>query len=49
MRRRLCNGKNCVGSNQEWRTCNSEPCKGIIIKDIILMQIVFYFKQNIEK
>ena len=29
MRRRLCNGKNCIGCNQEWRTCNSEPCKGL--------------------
>ena len=28
MRRRLCNGKNCLGCNQEWRACNSEPCKG---------------------
>lgn len=27
MRRRLCNGKNCIGCNQEWRTCNSDPCK----------------------
>ena len=28
MRRRLCNGKNCVGGNQEWRTCNEIKCKG---------------------
>jgi hypothetical protein len=28
MRRRLCNGKHCAGCNQEWRTCNTEPCKG---------------------
>ena len=28
MRRRVCNGKSCVGCNQEWRTCNSDPCKG---------------------
>ena len=27
MRRRLCNGKNCLVCNQEWSTCNSEPCK----------------------
>jgi semaphorin 5 len=27
MRRRSCNGKLCIGCNQEWRTCNSEPCK----------------------
>jgi semaphorin 5 len=28
MRKRVCNGKNCVGCNQEWQTCNSEPCQG---------------------
>lgn len=27
MRRRSCGGKFCIGCNQEWRTCNSEPCK----------------------
>lgn len=26
MRRRVCNGKNCVGCNQEWKLCNSNPC-----------------------
>ena len=27
MRRRLCGSKICFGCNQEWRTCNTEPCK----------------------
>lgn len=26
MRRRVCNGRTCVGCNQEWRTCNSHRC-----------------------
>lgn len=30
MRRRLCNSKICLGCNQEWRTCNSEPCQNKI-------------------
>lgn len=27
MRRRLCNGKHCLGCNQEWKTCNEMKCK----------------------
>jgi semaphorin 5 len=27
IRRRTCNGKFCIGCNQEWRTCNSDICK----------------------
>jgi semaphorin 5 len=35
MRRRVCGGKNCLGCNQEWRTCNSEPCKGYTQTDFL--------------
>lgn len=26
MRRRVCNGRSCIGCNQEWKTCNSHRC-----------------------
>ena len=51
MRRRLCNGKNCFGSNQEWRVCNSEPCKEKnenLIKEWETVEIDYEMKQKLK-
>lgn len=52
MRRRVCNGKNCLGCNQEWRACNSEPCRERVEELITDWQVVESSKesqQRIEK
>lgn len=52
MRRRVCNGKSCIGCNQEWRTCNSEPCKERVedlITDWELIETNKESNQKLEK
>lgn len=52
MRRRVCNGKNCPGGNQEWRVCNSEPCKeklSVVHSDWTLVELNKETGERLEK
>jgi len=51
MRRRLCNGKNCIGPNQEWRTCNENKCKGFYrnLKLLGRKKVIILIKKYILK